>query len=159
MEPSLGPPADAASAADPELFRFIRDRDVDCPGCGYNLRSLTSGRCPECGEELTLGLQLVEPRQAAPIAGLIGLASGLGLAGLLLIFAAIVTILMRRGGDLGEFVLINSVGFLIHGAAVLLWVRNWKRIRRMKSATRWLLVAAAWAMPLIFVVVFSVFVQ
>jgi hypothetical protein len=36
---------------------FLRDRDVPCPRCGYNLRSTQSARCcPECGCELVLVL-------------------------------------------------------------------------------------------------------
>jgi uncharacterized membrane protein YidH (DUF202 family) len=145
--------------ADAQLLQFVRERDVECPGCGYNVRNLTSDRCPECGEQLQLGLRLVEPRQAAPIAGLVGLAAGFGLGGLLLIYAGIVSILMKQGGGLDRFVTVNSVGFIVHGAALWLWVRNWKRIRRLNPRPRWLLVAAAWAMPLAFVVIFAMYIR
>ena len=64
--------------APPDLLSvFLDGRDVVCPGCGYNLRDLQCSRCPECGEELTLQVGLVEPRQTAAISGLIGLAAGL----------------------------------------------------------------------------------
>jgi len=46
---------------DPWLIEFLRDRDQPCPLCRYNLRDLTSNRCPECGQMLQL---LVEPREA-----------------------------------------------------------------------------------------------
>ena len=42
----------AAAAVDPQLLQFVRERDVECPGCGYNVRNLASDRCPECGEQL-----------------------------------------------------------------------------------------------------------
>lgn len=29
--------------------RFIAAHDFPCPGCGYNLRGLSTGVCPECG--------------------------------------------------------------------------------------------------------------
>ena len=155
------PTAEAASAvADARLLDFVRDRDVFCPGCGYNVRNLTSDRCPECGEQLQLGLQLAEPRQAAPIAGLVGLAAGLGLGGLLLIYAVIITTVMRQGtGDLDRFVTINMTGFIVHGVALVLWIRNWKRIRRLSFAPKWLLVSAAWALPLAFVFLFAVYLR
>src|SRR5438093_13337491 len=47
------------------LLEFLRDRDVQCPLCRYNLRALTSARCPECGRELRLSVGLLEPRQGA----------------------------------------------------------------------------------------------
>ena len=31
------------------LTAFLADRDVPCPGCGYNLRGLVGARCTECG--------------------------------------------------------------------------------------------------------------
>jgi hypothetical protein len=36
------------------LERFLHDRDAFCPVCGYNLRDLTSGACPECGQRIAL---------------------------------------------------------------------------------------------------------
>lgn len=32
--------------------QFVRGRDVECPGCGYNLRGLDGRTCPECGGRL-----------------------------------------------------------------------------------------------------------
>lgn len=43
------------------LIEFLKDRDAACPQCQYNLRNLTSSRCPECGREVQLGVTLVEP--------------------------------------------------------------------------------------------------
>jgi DNA-directed RNA polymerase subunit RPC12/RpoP len=33
---------------------FLRDREIDCPRCGYSLRDSTSHICPECGGAFTL---------------------------------------------------------------------------------------------------------
>jgi hypothetical protein len=149
-------------AVDPQLLGFVHDRDVLCPGCGYNLRNLRNDRCPECGEQLELGLRLAEPRQAAPIAGLVGLAAGMGLGGLLLVYAVIVMIRMPgvyRGGEWNRFLGFNATGFIVHGVALLLWVRNWRWLRRLNAWPRWLFVAAAWAMPLVFVVLLATYVR
>jgi hypothetical protein len=43
------------------LLEYLRERDVACPLCGYNLRALSSARCPECGRELQLTVGLAEP--------------------------------------------------------------------------------------------------
>jgi len=64
-EMANGPPETnpAPRAADDTagLVAFLAGRDVPCPLCGYNLRGLTSPRCPECGRELRLSIGLTEP--------------------------------------------------------------------------------------------------
>ena len=52
------PPADA----DTLLLEFLRDRDAECPLCGYNLRNLPAATCPECREPLSLSVGLRKPR-------------------------------------------------------------------------------------------------
>lgn len=34
------------------ISRYLVARDLDCPGCKYNLRGTRSGACPECGSKL-----------------------------------------------------------------------------------------------------------
>lgn len=59
--PELDLPRDEAlSPEDQHLLTFVRDRDVLCPLCGYNLRALTVPRCPECGQALKLTVGLAE---------------------------------------------------------------------------------------------------
>jgi len=36
------------------LLNFLQDRDVNCPLCNYNLRNLSTPKCPECAEDLIL---------------------------------------------------------------------------------------------------------
>lgn len=143
------------------LLRFLAGRDRPCPGCGYNLRDLPSALCPECGQQLTLSLRLVEPRQGALLTGLIGLASGCGMGGLMLLFAAIMTFVMGRGsgGGLGQFLLVNGAGFLVHAVAVFFWLRHWNDIRTLPVGIRRILVLFCWALPLAFVVVFAAYIR
>jgi len=42
------------------LAEYLATRDVACPKCGYNLRALKVGTCPECGWEIDFE-QLREP--------------------------------------------------------------------------------------------------
>src|SRR5262245_32084681 len=81
---SMAPATDAQTGE--LLNRYLADRDVLCPGCGYNLRDLTRDHCPECDQGLALRVGLVESGLAGFIAGLIGLAAGAGFSGLLLLF-------------------------------------------------------------------------
>ena len=141
------------------LEQFLSERDVNCPACAYNLRQLKSDRCPECGDPLELSLRLVEQRQFPLIAGLVGLSAGFGLGFLLLIYAALVTFVFDDGGELNEFVWVNLAVCVVHGIAVVAWVRYWHTIRRMNGKARAILVAICWLLPLASIVVFANVVQ
>ena len=69
------------TSADPLLVTFLRDRDAYCPLCKYNLRALTSPRCPECGQALSLAVGLAEPYLSAwiTLAGALAASAGVGL--------------------------------------------------------------------------------
>jgi hypothetical protein len=56
-ETARGEPSDATQL----LLAFVRDRDVSCPRCAYNLRNLTRPICPECGETFTLRVGAERP--------------------------------------------------------------------------------------------------
>jgi len=43
------------------LRAWLKGRDTPCPCCKYNLRGLTSGRCPECGSPLELSITAQAP--------------------------------------------------------------------------------------------------
>jgi hypothetical protein len=58
--PGSNPPPDDNTA----LAQWLSGRDVPCPQCGYNLRSLSSPRCPECGHVLRLSLSPPDPATA-----------------------------------------------------------------------------------------------
>src|SRR5438874_1764600 len=112
MGDRAGIPADISRSPETErdgglLREYLAGRDTHCPLCGYNLRDLVGNRCPECGERITLQVNAVEPRLAAPIAGLVGLSAGAGLSGLLLVYVMIQSLLFRSFG-MGEFFAINA---------------------------------------------------
>ena len=67
-EPTPGDATGAIAADDADLVAWLRDRDVPCPLCGYNLRRLAMPRCPECGQPLRLGVSLAEPYLKAWVA-------------------------------------------------------------------------------------------
>jgi len=46
-------PAPQRWVPEPErAARYLKSRDIPCPGCGYLMRGLESARCPECGREI-----------------------------------------------------------------------------------------------------------
>ena len=141
------------------LFQFLHGRDVACPGCRYNLRDLPGTRCPECGQDIVLQLRLAEPRQAALLAGLIGLSAGAGLNGLLLIYWLIIKFFMRYGPPDNSFLFTIGTGFVVHAAALAVWLRFWRRIRLLSAGRRWTLAAVCCVMPLVDIVIFSVSIR
>ena len=83
-------PPGCSGAQEPSLLaRFLADRDVSCPRCGYNLRTLQGERCTECGTKIELGVHAAEPILAPWIAANVpaSLGGGMGLLFLVLILA------------------------------------------------------------------------
>ena len=66
--PVVSPASDATF-----LATWLVDRDTACPLCEYNIRGLTTPRCPECGQALRLSVALAEPYLKAWIALIAGL--------------------------------------------------------------------------------------
>ena len=89
---SRGTTAEAreASSADDAaaLVEFLRERDVACPLCQYNLRGLMSPRCPECGRDLQLRIGLTEPRQGAWLTAQIALTAAAGIGVIIILMSA-----------------------------------------------------------------------
>lgn len=55
-------PLPPPTRAEELLLEFLRDHDANCPVCGYNLRALTRPVCPECGQDLVLGVNATKLR-------------------------------------------------------------------------------------------------
>lgn len=150
------PPQTATPGDAPDLLRlFLAGRDVECPNCAYNLRDLLGSRCPECGQEVAVRLQLAEPKLAAMLTGLIGVSAGAGLNGLLLVYFVIIVIVRNAGAGWNEFLVTNLVGFAVQATALTLWLWHWRRIRAANAAVRWTLAAGCWVLSLANIVVFS----
>jgi predicted RNA-binding Zn-ribbon protein involved in translation (DUF1610 family) len=141
-------------STDPMLTAFLAQSDQPCPQCEYNLRNLTGNRCPECGEELVLRVNLAEPRQRLLLAGLIGLAAGTGFNGLLILYAVISSLRSPYGVPRAVWFVTFS-GFLIIGTAMLVWLSKWRSLRQLLTSARVVLVLGCWLISLIDIVIFS----
>ena len=101
------------------LQAFLHERDASCPRCEYNLRNLVGIRCPECGEELVLRVNLSEPKMGAFLTGLVGLAAGSGFSGLLVGYALI--LILSQGANWRDFwnrfFVITVTGAVVLGVA------------------------------------------
>ena len=143
------------------LEELLEGHDEPCPACGYNLRGLRTGACPECDSALELRVGLVHPRQAAFITGLVGASMGLGLSALLVLYAGLLVLRFGVPGapDLWVFVGYNGAAGLVQGAAVLAWIKAQKRLRLAGPAFRWSLAAAGWGISLVNLFIFSVLIK
>ena len=130
-----------------ELVRFLAERDVPCPGCTYNLRGLTSDRCPECNQPLTLSVRLVDPKMGAFLFAVIGIGMALGFCTLVLMWGLI------QGAPKRELVPL-WIGTGVGSVLLWLWIASRRRTQKMSSFGRWragvLLTLAALACPLWF---------
>ena len=145
------------------LQLFLADRDIPCPGCGYNLRGLTTDRCPECNQPLSLRVGLTEPRLGPWLAAISGALSG---AGACLVCLALVVILTfrwgpPRGRDLFAVVVLPMIGLATQGIAAALLLRPKGRtwFRTISGAARGRVIAGCWLLPLVFVVWFALSVR
>ena len=96
------------------LLDFVRERDVECPLCGYNLRDLTRPTCPECEHplELRVGVQQLRlmPFVMAIVPGIFSGFCAIFIAGIF-----VVNIIMNNGQPVGipwPMVLLDVFGWL-----------------------------------------------
>lgn len=132
------------------LAAYLRERDEECPGCGYNLRDLTGTRCPECNQELVLRVGLAEPRMAWFVTGVVGISMGLGFSLMVSIWAGLV--FMRRGGGGGprfQEIVPLVVGSVVGALLMCWWVRGRRRLSGGTAEKRWCWVAGMTAAALV----------
>ena len=123
------------------LLEYLSSRDVACPRCAYNLRALTSPRCPECGEELKLKIATTEPYLKAWITLAASIAA---LAGVGILFLCLITRFgwppyMRISGDIATVFSFVS--------PVLLWpvIALRRKFAWMPRSAQWVIAVIAFA--------------
>lgn len=141
------------------LKEYLAARDVACPGCGYNLRGLTTGRCPECAEHLELRVASHDPRPGAFIAGIVALASGAGFSGLLLVYALVRIALSGGRNVLPGFLIIVSINAVIETLLLIAWLRYRSAFHRHAPPIQRLLVLGCWAVSLVNLIVFTALIR
>jgi hypothetical protein len=141
-------PADTES-----LVAYLSTRDVPCPGCAYSLRGLKSDHCPECHQQIVLGIALAEPPIVQFALAVIGLAACGAAAGLL--FLGVLAICVKKQGLPPEdaALLLLWVPAVITGldAAAVTWMLRPARRRWFYRRTRggcWTVMLGCWAVSL-----------
>ncbi len=117
------------NATEAELLRaLVAARDMPCPVCAYNLRRITSAKCPECGAQLDLRVGSTDLKLGPWLVALFGLALPAGFVGtyaIMGVFMLAVT-MVGFGPRFGQAAVL-IVPLAITGAyAFLLWrlIRN-----------------------------------
>ena len=138
------------------LQRFVHERDVLCPRCGYNLRNLTTPVCPECREELRLCVGAQRVRYEWLIATL---APGIfsGIAAMLLLIPIAIESFRGVGSMPWQPVVLDLFGWLSAIVAAGVFIAR-DRFLRMPVANQRALAAVAWGLHIAAFLIFIVLV-
>lgn len=134
----------------PELVRalevFVAERDVACPGCGYNLRGLRGRHCPECGLEVRLGVQLEEPAMGSLLVTLAALFSVVGASGAV-VLAVLWLSVFYDGWAPWQVWFVPGAALLLGGPGAVLLAGRPGRVwfRKHSAPVRQAIAAGAWA--------------
>lgn len=126
------------------LCDYLAGRSEPCPLCRYDLRGLTSDRCPECGHALTLELVEAEANWPAYITGLVLLAMPLGFYGMITLVGLLTILFFNTSSDY-PFFLLCVVNATASAGVLAAWIKSSRWIRSRTFRTRWLLVLACLA--------------
>jgi len=136
------------------LREFLATRDAECPSCGYNLRGLVGGMCPECNQEIAL----VDPRVGLFLVGVVGWALGAGFSALALVYG--LTLFIRFGNlSPGELFLILLLGALVQAGVLLMLLVFNRRVRRWARSARTRVAVAGFGASLANVLLFASLIQ
>ena len=148
----MNPPGPEPLVDEQELLRtFLQERDALCPVCAYNLRNLTSGTCPECGQRVALRVAAPELRLGAFVWALAPLLMMAGTA----CFTLLVVIMEGPppGATWGLWGLFALAAVDLSLAGVL--YRNRVAFFRRSRARQVQTAALLWALHLVLMLVFS----
>lgn len=121
--------SDARPASDADLLiDFVRDRDVVCPLCRYNLRALTAPVCPECRHPLALTVGIPRLRFEWLIAAVTPCTFS-GIAALLLLIPIIAMPATGGGPAPPGILVLDAFGWMSGATGVTLLLRRYAFLR------------------------------
>jgi len=132
------------------LTQWLAEHDEPCPICGYNLRALTAGACPECAAPLRLGVTSPQQLLGPWLLAIIACSLALGFDGVVttMITIAVVFEAFARGTVSVPLVLVGAFITLGGLSGTGLWAliarrRQWRMAAPSVQWTRAAGVAAA----------------
>lgn len=142
-----------------DLKEFLAQRDEPCPSCGYNLRGLTTGVCPECKQPLVLGVQLAEPKLKAFIAAVLGFAIGGGFSAMLVGYVIVNQLARGRGSMPPDFFRAILPGLIVCGVPLAVLLVKRRAFCRLSQPARVAWAVLAWALAVGNLLYFTAFVR
>lgn len=139
---------------------YLANRDVPCPNCSYNLRGLSTSRCPECNLEVSLRLELEEPHLRALLVTAVGWWSSVAVPAAVVITAFGITMLPEVNSPTGSeavLILYIPLAFAIASVPPAIYFVTVAGRRRLRSATktkRRMMAIGGWIALLTFLVTF-----
>ena len=118
------------------LIAYLRDRDAACPLCGYNLRGLTSSRCPECGRRVRLTIGMVQPYLMAWVTSVVPSCANAGSGLIIATVFALAFLRGERGLGGNEAWIAYSYMAMVPIAITIIIARPWllRRSKRVQWA-------------------------
>ena len=126
------------------LRTWLEQDDAPCPGCGYNLRLLTTDVCPECGRRFWLQIDNSTSAHFATLIAFITPVLALAVDGLRGVGhrIAVALYLSNVGGAEPSTVSAAKAIVMLPLAIYLYHKRSW--FFRQSRATQWSLTALSW---------------
>lgn len=109
------------------LQAYLSQRDVPCPGCAHNLRSILLANCPECGMPLYLAIRGKLESTGPQFTRILAMALPLGFNLIFAMLGFIGAMFARSWRDDDWLLLIGFTFFSIVFASGLGWVRSTAR--------------------------------
>lgn len=142
-----------------DLKQFLSERDEPCPSCGYNLRGLMTSVCPECRQDLVLGVQLAEPKLKAFIAAVLGFAIGGGFSAMLVGYVIVNQVARGRGSMPPDFFRAILPGLIVCGVPLAVLLVKRRAFCRLSQKARVGWAVLAWVLALGNLLYFTAFVR
>ena len=113
------------------LKQLLAFREFPCPVCGYNLRGIKSGKCPECGAKLDLRVVSADLKLGPWIAAILGVALPLGFGVIMTLLFSYIVFIEGFSGNGEEYILgLLLLLTIVEGVALGLLLRKRKKFWR-----------------------------
>ena len=113
------------------LKQLLALREFPCPVCGYNLRGIKSGKCPECGAKLDLRVVSADLKLGPWIAAILGVALPLGFGVIMTLLFSYIVFIEGFSGNGEEYILgLLLLLTIVEGVALGLLLRKRKKFWR-----------------------------
>ena len=115
------------------LKQLLAFREFPCPVCGYNLRGIKSGKCPECGAKLDLRVVSADLKLGPWIAAILGVALPLGFGVIMTLLFSYIVFIEGFSGNGEEYILgLLLLLTIVEVVALGLLLRKRKKLWRNK---------------------------